>query len=65
MDYEQTLLFFTVIRIIGVILYKSKYFLKIFSDLPSAASPGSCPCPNLDLGTSAIYTEGRAPNLDC
>jgi hypothetical protein len=30
MDYEQTLLFFTVIQIIRVILYKSKYFFWIF-----------------------------------
>ena len=66
MDYEQTLLFFTVIKIIGVILYKSKYFLIIFPDLlphlPISPSPH---LPRLDLGTSTIYTEGRAPNLDC
>ncbi|MEG5064567.1 hypothetical protein QUB33_13185 [Microcoleus sp. B3-A4] len=30
MDYEQTLLFFTVLTIIEVILYKSKFFLKNF-----------------------------------
>ncbi|MEG4486871.1 hypothetical protein [Microcoleus sp. D2_18a_B4] len=30
MDYEQSLLFFTVLTIIEVILYKSKFFLKNF-----------------------------------
>ncbi|MEG4031821.1 MULTISPECIES: hypothetical protein [unclassified Microcoleus] len=30
MDYEQSLLFFTVLTIIEVILYKSKFLLKNF-----------------------------------
>lgn len=55
MDYEQTLLFFTVITIIGVILYKSQYFLKISLDLVFPSSPGSCAWPPMDLGTSTIY----------
>ena len=49
MDYEQTLLFFTVVTIIRVILYKSKYFLKIFPDLLFPSSPISRAKPDVHL----------------
>lgn len=65
MDYEQTLLFFTVIQIIRVILYKSKYFLWIFSILSLVVIPEAVLAVGMAQGTSTIYTEERAPNLNC
>ncbi|MEG3989816.1 hypothetical protein QUA20_07110 [Microcoleus sp. Pol7_A1] len=62
MDYEQSLLFFTVLTIIEVILYKSKFFLKNFRlltfdlcEVPEALEVPEVPeVLALHLGTSTI-----------
>jgi hypothetical protein len=60
MDYEQTLLFFTVIKIIGVILYKSKYFV----NEPDGQLGTVRPQASFSFFSKAFYSEVVPPPLD-